>query len=128
MLFCDFFMKNLYFIIIFTIFYFTDFILGFSNAWKNNAVESKKMKLGCWKLLGYLLIIACCICVDIMIYIGTGISAVDSLSPISKIAIVFINLNEFISIIENAQKLGLKIPKFILKLVSILNEADSENE
>lgn len=126
MIFIDFFMNNKYFIFIFLLFYLTDSILGFSNAWKNNAVESKKMKLGCWKLLGYLLLIFCCISIDVMIYIGTGIQAIDSLSPIAKIAIVFINLNEFVSIIENAQKLGLKIPEFLLKIVSIMNESESE--
>lgn len=126
MLFIDFFMKNLYFIVIYFFFDLADFAFGFSNAWKNNAVQSKKMKMGIVKFFGYLLIILCCICVDVMLYIGTGIQAIDTLSPIAKTVTVFICFSEFVSIIENAQKLGLQVPEFLLKIVSIMRDSDDD--
>ena len=40
MIFIDFFMKNLYFIVIFWGFFFSDFVLGFTNAWKRKEISS----------------------------------------------------------------------------------------
>lgn len=126
MLFIEFFMKNAYFILIYVFFDIVDFAFGFSNAWKNNEVQSRKMKLGILKFFGYLLIIFCCICIDVMIYLGTGVPIIDTLSPIAKICTTFIIVIEFISIIENASLLGLPIPKFLLKLVEVLKQNNEE--
>lgn len=115
----NFFMNNLYFIIAFIFFFIADFVLGFSNAYKNNEISSKKMKLGGFKFAGYMLIILGCIMFDVMLYTGSELEIFSNISPIAKISIAMICFNEFISNLENADKLGITIPAPLKKLIAL---------
>lgn len=123
-LFVDFFMKNLYFIIIFWIFFFADFVLGFSNAWKRKEISSTKMKESVPKFVGFNTVILICLLFDLMIFLGTGFDIIDRLSPLTKTLTVGFCFNEFISCVENADLLGLPIPKFLLKVVDVLKQTN----
>jgi phage-related holin len=122
MLFVDFFMNNIYFISAFIFFFIVDFFLGFGNAYIKKQVSSEKMKKSAWKFVGYILVILSCIMFDVIIYIGSDIELLQKISPFAKIAIIFISINEFISVIENADKMGLYVPKFLKRLIGIMDE------
>ena len=126
MIFIDFFMKNLYFIIIFWGFFCADFILGFSNAWKRKEISSSKMKESVPKFIGFNVVILICLLFDTMIYLGTGLEIIDKLSPLTKTLVVGFCVNEFISCVENANLLGIPIPRFLLKLVEALAQTNNE--
>ena len=126
MIFVEFFVKNLYFIVIFWAFFCLDFILGFSNAWKRKCISSRKMKESIPKFIGYNSVIILCLLFDTLIYLGTGFELIDTISPLTKIFVVSISFNEFISCIENAHKLGIYIPKFLYKLVEVLKDTNEK--
>ena len=126
MIIVEFVMKNIYFLLIYGLLFMCDFILGVRYAYKTNTVSSNRMKDGGWKFIGYYIVMFACILFDVMLYLGTDLPILKEFSPISKIAIVIICLNEFISIIENADKLEMNVPKILLKLIKTIKENNNE--
>ena len=77
------------------------------------------MKLGGFKFAGYMLIILGCIMFDVMLYTGSELEIFSNISPIAKISIAMICFNEFISNLENADRLGITIPAPLKKLIAL---------
>lgn len=85
-----------------------DFISGFLKAWKNNEIDSSKMRKGLIKKVGEVL----------MLVVGELLVA-GTMLPYSSDVLKFISgylcLMELISIFENLALLGVPIPGFITK-------------
>lgn len=85
-----------------------DFISGFLKAWKNNEIDSSKMRKGLIKKVGEVLMLA----VGELLVAGTMLPySTNILQFIS----VYLSLMELISIFENLALLGVPIPGFINK-------------
>lgn len=77
-----------------------DIITGYYNAWKNNTIESKKMRDGIGKKIAELCYIA----------IGFLFGLAFNIKPISIFVSIYIIYMELVSIAENCDKLGVKMP------------------
>ena len=80
-----------------------DIITGYFNAWKNNEVQSKKMRDGIGKKIAELT----------YILIGFLFAEAFNVSPISQFVSIYIIYMELVSVAENCKKLGVKMPKII---------------
>lgn len=80
-----------------------DIITGYYNAWKNNEVQSKKMRDGIGKKIAELT----------YILIGFLFAEAFNVAPISQFVSVYIIYMELVSVAENCKKLGVKMPKLI---------------
>lgn len=85
-----------------------DFISGFLKAWKNNEIDSSKMRKGLIKKVGEVLMLV----VGELLVAGTML---PYSSDILKFISVYLCLMELISIFENLALLGVPVPGFITK-------------
>lgn len=85
-----------------------DFISGFLKAWKNNEIDSSKMRKGLIKKVGEVLMLA----VGELLVAGTML---PYSSDILKFISGYLCLMELISIFENLALLGVPVPGFITK-------------
>ena len=86
-----------------------DVLTGFINAWAKNQVKSSIMRQGLARKFGELVILA----IGQLFLYGAGL-------PVYCVSFIsfYIVLMELISIIENLDKLGVPIPKFVKKSLS----------
>lgn len=101
-----------------------DFISGFLKAWKNNEIDSSKMRKGLVKKLGEVLMLV----VGELIVAGTML---PYSSDILKFISGYLCLMEAISIFENLALLGVPVPGFInrtLKQTAETIEKENHNE
>ena len=89
-----------------------DILTGWLNAWRTSTLDSKKMREGLTKKVGELVYIA----VGILLKYAIG------LEPVAIFIIFYICLMEIISLAENCDKLGIKMPKILKEKVNNLNE------
>ena len=80
-----------------------DIVTGYYNAWKNNEVQSKKMRDGIGKKIAELT----------YILIGFLFAEAFNVAPISQFVSIYIIYMELVSVAENCKKLGVKMPKMI---------------
>lgn len=90
--------------------------------------SSKKGKAGILKKFGYVLVVSAAIILDFIIYKTAGYLNFDM--PTSTffglvVAILFI-LNELLSIVENAGRMGAPVPGFLRKTISVLKNKVEE--
>lgn len=111
--------------IIFGILNTFDLISGTTKAIKRKVFSSSKFKNHFFKLLAYILVILSCMLLDILVEYSTGFKIFEEYTPIATTICVLISLNEIISICENAHALGIKLPKLLLNILSLIND---ENE
>lgn len=91
---------------------------------KKYGISSKRMVLGIFKKAGYILTIVVATMVDILMdtmmeYIGIKSTIKGSFCLL--ITVWFI-LGEAISILENASRMGVKVPRFFRKIISELQK------
>ena len=87
---------------------------------KKYGISSKRMVLGIFKKAGYILTIVVDILMDTMMeYIGIKSTIKGSFCLL--ITVWFI-LGEAISILENASRMGVKVPRFFRKIISELQK------
>lgn len=98
---------------------FIDFFTGSVNAWSNNDFQSKKMRLGLNKKVGELAIIV----IGELFSYGLNLPAYI-MSCVSG----YIILMESTSVLENLNKMGVPIPKFIASSLSNATNALKEDD
>ena len=106
--------KNEFWSLTLPIFFMTiDFFTGFINAWAKKKVKSSIMRVGLAKKAGEV----CVLLTGLML--TKGISA-----PVYILGFFsfYICVMESVSIMENFDKLGVPIPKWIKKAIGLLNE------
>lgn len=95
-----------------------DILTGYINAWKKHEIKSQKMRDGLGKKVAEI----CYIIIGFVFRFATG------LSSIAYALSMYVTYMELISILENTDKLGLPIPKFISdKLNNNKNKDKNEN-
>ena len=88
-----------------------DILTGWLYAWRTNSLDSKKMREGLTKKVGELVYIA----VGILLKYAIG------LEPVAIFIVLYICLMEIVSLAENCDKLGIKMPLFLKEKVNNLN-------
>ena len=116
---------------IFVTMMFLDYSTGLTAAWVTRSLSSHIGVLGIVKKCARLIIVVVGIAVDWTVTIfadGLGVS-VGNFAYFSLLIIIWLTLNECISIVENIEKIGVPVPTFILKAVKRLaNKAESSGD
>lgn len=99
-----------------------DYCTGIGAAWVTGTLSSRKSISGILKKVGYLAVIAVGIICDFLIEyafasIGQGVLASYA---VGLMIIIWLILNECISILENLSEMGVPIPKFFKGIVKRL--------
>lgn len=97
-----------------------DFITGIMYAWRTHTINSKKWQEGLVKIFLYGIVILTAFVldhslVDFLKFIPSVQSFWDMHHPFVQIMSGFIVVNDSISIFENAGKMGVPIPKIVMK-------------
>lgn len=93
--------------------------------------SSKKGRLGIYKKVGYICVVAVCILIDCLIetagdYLGYS---VPKMALFGLLATCWYILNECLSIVENAGRMGAPVPHWLARYIAVLkNKIDKEAE
>lgn len=87
--------------------------------------SSKKGAQGIIKKVGYLCVIAVAMVVDyIILHVAAGMGiTVSAKAFFALLVAVWYILNELLSIIENAGRMGAQVPEWLCKYIAVLKEA-----
>jgi len=99
-----------------------DYISGMTRAWMQRELSSKVGVIGVVKKLCYMLGVAVAVMVDFVIQIATEQTSLDLSGCYfcALLVIVWLILNECISILENIDQIGVPVPDFLMSLVKRL--------
>ena len=106
-----------------------DYGSGIAKAWIGGAVSSRVGIMGIVKKVGYLAVVATSMAVDILIKFGAEALGTEvNVSYIFALpVIIWLILNECISILENVSACGAPVPQFLLKAIGGLkNKVEEE--
>ena len=101
-----------------------DYITGMSKAWITKQLCSKIGIVGIVKKLSYLLVVCTGMVVDWIISTALSGIGVDFPQAFSfgLIVVIWLIINELISILENLGAIDVPLPGFLIKVVSKLKE------
>lgn len=99
------------------IFIILDYITGVAAAVKNNELDSRTGAFGILKKVGILSVIILVNVLDVHVFGASGV--------LRNVIISFYIANEGISILENAARLGVPVPK---KIINVLNQLKDKSE
>lgn len=96
-----------------------DYGTGMAKAWNTGTLCSRTGIRGILKKVGYLVIVAVAMGADYLLRYGLGQVGVHISIEflIAAIVIVWLIINELISILENVAAIGAPVPEFLLKLI-----------
>ena len=99
-----------------------DYVSGMASAWVTKELSSRIGAMGIVKKVCYLLVVAVGMVVDYIIQaVGTPLGLeLAGYSIFGLLVIVWLILNELISILENMKEIGVPLPGFLLKMVDKL--------
>ena len=99
-----------------------DYISGMTRAWMQRELSSKVGVIGVVKKLCYMLGVAVAVMVDFVIQIAAEQTSLNLSGCYfcALLVIVWLILNECISILENIDKIGVPVPDFLMSLVKRL--------
>lgn len=96
-----------------------DYISGMAKAWTTAQLSSRVGILGIVKKLSYLLIVCAGMGVDWVIATAATAAGIDLGVTyfVALLVIIWLVINELLSIVENVAAMGVHVPKFLLKLI-----------
>jgi len=99
-----------------------DWISGISAAWKTGTLDSRIGIMGILKKVGYLLIVAVGMVLDYLIHMlgGEFGLTLEGTYFVGLVVIIWLIINECISILENTAETGAPVPPFVQKLLERL--------
>jgi toxin secretion/phage lysis holin len=99
-----------------------DYVSGMASAWVTKELSSRIGAMGIVKKVCYLLVVAVGMVVDYIIQaVSTPLGLeLAGYSIFGLLVIVWLTLNELISILENMKEIGVPLPGFLLKIVDKL--------
>jgi len=110
-----------------------DYITGMAKAWQAGELSSRVGIRGILKKLGYLVIVAVAGMLDWLIRYGAAALGWEWAPEflVSSVVIVWLIINELLSILENVEAIGVPVPAFLRKLLGRLQvstEAKADTE
>ncbi|MBQ8287988.1 MAG: phage holin family protein [Clostridia bacterium] len=111
-----------------------DYISGLTAAWTTRSLSSRVGILGIVKKVCYLLLVAVGVIIDLVLQSGLA-DVLPSLfgegcHPVALLVIIWLVVNECLSILENLSEIGIPMPGFLSRIVAKLKkslEADTQN-
>ncbi len=106
-----------------------DWISGISAAWVNRRLDSRIGLTGIVKKVGYLLVVAVGMTLDYLICLlgeRFGLTLEDHFF-VGLLVILWLVINECISVLENVDEMGLPVPDFVKRLLERLRRHAEEN-
>jgi len=103
-----------------------DYASGMINAWMTRTISSRVGIIGIIKKLCYLLVVSVGIACDIIgnyALCDIGITFLDGKYIFAIVVIIWLIVNELISILENLAEIGIPVPTFLLTVVSRLKNS-----
>lgn len=97
-----------------------DYLSGIIKAYMTKTLSSAKGTRGILKKVGYLIVISVAMICDWVI--GSGILGVEVSFFLASIVIVWLALNELLSILENMVDIGVPFPTFLIDLIDSLQK------
>lgn len=99
-----------------------DYISGMAKAWTSAQLSSRVGIVGIVKKLSYLLIVCAGMGVDWVIATAAAAAGIDLGVTyfVGLLVIVWLVINELLSIVENVAAMGVNVPGFLLKLIAHL--------
>ena len=99
-----------------------DYITGLIKAWITKSINSRTGIIGIVKKLCYLLVVSCAMCADWVISNALDYAGVDYKLPFAFafVVIIWLIINELISMLENLSVIGVPMPAFLCKIVKKL--------
>lgn len=99
-----------------------DYITGMAKAWQAGALSSRVGIGGILKKVGYLVIVAVACVLDWLVRYGADQMGLDWKLDflIASIVVIWLVINELISILENVAALGAPVPGFLQSLIKRL--------
>ena len=99
-----------------------DYISGIISAFKNKQLDSRIGLLGILKKVGYLLIVAVGMVLDYLIHMlgGEFGLSLEGTYFVGLVVIIWLIINECISILENTAEMGAPVPPFVGELLNRL--------
>lgn len=107
-----------------------DYLSGMAKAWYKSNLSSKIGMQGIVKKLCYLFAVAVAVTVDFVIQIAAEKASLDLTGCYfcALLVIVWLILNEGISVLENVASIGVPVPEFLLRLIKRLKESAEKKE
>ncbi len=92
--------------------------------------SSKKGILGIYKKVGYVITVFIAVCIDYLLYKISGELGLkfDSNTYFGILVTIWFIVNEMISVLENAGRMGVELPKFLLNILSELKGTVEKND
>ena len=111
-------------VIILAVVMLLDYGTGITKAWVAGNLSSKIGVIGILKKLGYLVVVAVGMIIDWIIQAGITELHIDFQLEFlfAMIVIVWLILNELISILENVAAIGAPVPKWLTKIITKLKD------
>lgn len=105
-----------------------DYGTGIAKAWVSGSLSSKVGILGILKKLGYLVVVAVGMIIDWVIQAGIAELNIEFQFEFlfAMIVIIWLILNELISILENVAAIGAPVPKWLTKIITKLKDHTEE--
>lgn len=102
-----------------------DYVTGMTKAWNAGELCSRTGIKGILKKVGYLVIVLVAMGTDFLIRYGMAQVGVEIHAEffVAAIVIVWLIINELISILENVAALGAPVPKFLVVIIQKLKGA-----
>lgn len=115
-------------VIILAVVMLLDYGTGIAKAWVKGNLSSKIGVIGILKKVGYLVIVAVGMIIDWIIRTGVTELHIDFKLDylFAMIVIVWLILNEMISILENVAAIGAPVPKWLTKIITKLRDHTEE--
>lgn len=95
-----------------------DFILGFTYAFFNKQVESRRMREGITKI----------IMTFVLVFLAYQMQLFTGITYIREIVLTYIVVNESISILEHIEKSNVSTPKFLRKILEVLKQSTDQGK
>lgn len=107
-----------------------DYCSGLAKAWVTGSISSRTGVVGILKKVGYLAVVATGMAVDWIVKYGiTAMGAKIDIDFIFALpVIIWLVINECISILENVAECGAPVPEFLMKAIGkIKDKVEEEN-
>lgn len=112
-----------------------DYVSGLTAAWTTKSLSSRVGILGIVKKVSYLLLVAVGVIIDLTLQSGLA-DVLPSLfgedcHPVALLVIIWLVVNECLSILENLTEIGIPMPGFLSRIVAKLKktlEADAKED
>ncbi len=102
-----------------------DYVSGMSRAWFKHELSSKIGLRGIVKKLSYLFAVAVSVEIDLVLQLAAEKTSIDISGCYfcALLVMVWLILNECLSILENISEIGVPVPAFLLSLIRRLKQS-----